>query len=62
MALNENEVIKLQKLLENYKQQHGTISTEVSESINCYCGACCTGSCSSYCDGSSGMCWTHKWG
>jgi len=62
MNMNEKEVSKLKELLELYKQQHGTISTEIPESINCRCGSSCTDFCNSYCDGNSGMCWSRKWG
>jgi len=62
MNIDDQEVLKLRALLESYKQKHGTIATGAPESINCYCGANCTSSCSSYCDGNSGYCWNHHYG
>lgn len=57
MNINEQEVLKLRTLLETYKKQHGTIATGSPESINCTCGASCTNSCETYCDGASSICW-----
>ena len=57
MNINEHEVSKLRALLDSYKKKHGTIATGAPESINCTCGATCTHTCNTYCDGNSGMCW-----
>lgn len=61
MNIEIQELSALRTMLENYKQQHGTIAASSTESINCYCGGSCTASCSSYCDGTGsggGVCWT----
>ena len=59
--MNTKEISKLRELLKNYEQENGNIDLKKSDALNCYCGAVCTNSCSTYCDGAGAggrnICW-----
>ena len=57
MNVNQDELAKLTAMLNSYKQKHGTIAMSDSPNMNYVCGATCTISCDSYCDGSRCFCW-----
>ena len=60
MKITNEELKKLEEMLENYKNEHGEISN-IPDALNCYCMANCTSTCESYCDGTSkggsNICW-----
>ncbi len=60
MKISNEEIRKLEEMLENYKSKHGEVSN-MPDTLNCYCGANCTCTCESYCDGNgkggSNICW-----
>lgn len=57
MKISKAELGKLNTMLTAYVGKHGTIATNDNATLNDACGASCTHSCSSYCDGSRCMCW-----
>lgn len=57
MNIDEKDISKLRELLEGYKEQHGTIAVESSDTLNCTCGTFCTHTCENYCDGNKDSCW-----
>jgi hypothetical protein len=57
MNINVKELNSLRTMLETYKQEYGTVAADYAESVNCYCGGSCTGSCNRYCDGGGNVCW-----
>ena len=58
MKVSKSELAKLGAMLDAYKSEHGTIATSSDPTLNTWgCGAMCTNSCSSYCDGSRCFCW-----
>ena len=58
MKVSKSELVKLGAMLDAYKSEHGTIATSSDPTLNTWgCGAMCTNSCSSYCDGSRCFCW-----
>jgi hypothetical protein len=69
MNIDEKEVNKLRNLLELYKEQNGTTTIAVPESLNygscrpeCtdMCRTSCSMSCNTYCDGNSNNCWNNS--
>ena len=57
MKVSKSELAKLGAMLDAYKSEHGTIAASSAPTLNCGCGATCSFSCSSYCDGSRCFCW-----
>lgn len=57
MKINKEELNKLNTMLAAYVGKHGAIAMNDNETLNYSCTTTCTGSCSSYCDGSRCFCW-----
>ena len=57
MKVSKTELAKLGALLDAYKSEHGVIALSADSTVNTVCGASCTQSCDTYCDGSRCFCW-----
>lgn len=60
MKISSQELSSIESKLELYKKEH-TQACTAEDSLNCYCGASCTSTCSTYCDGGGrggrNICW-----